>query len=105
MMSYFSISCGPIYDTKYSLTPPLTLEGKSCISQCENSRLQCEQMETLNESICELKKSICESTMDCFGHVSFCMADYSRCDQHYVNCYQTCGGKVDRKEVCVLGCN
>jgi hypothetical protein len=104
-ISFFSTSCGPIYDTKYSLTPPSTSEGKTCISQCDNARLQCEQMERLNETVCELRNSICEGKLDCFGFSHFCLANYSRCDKHYVNCYQTCGGKVESKKVCVMGCN
>ena len=43
------IGCGPIYSTKYNYQAPNNPEGKQCIFQCENYRLQCEQAEDMRE--------------------------------------------------------
>ena len=102
--SCLTVSCGPLYDTKYSLTPPSTIHGQTCVSQCEIAKNQCEQIEELSETICEVRNAICDISLDCFGYPYVCIPNYERCDNHYVNCYETCGGKVEREKVCVMGC-
>jgi len=119
---YFSVGCAPIYRTDYSFTPPTTSEGKKCASQCDLAQLQCKQMADMIYENCELRAEIacdieyrrscrehrkgCDYSRRPFCHkpLPFCSANYSRCETYYRSCYETCGGKVTAKKVCVLGC-
>lgn len=46
------VSCGPVYETRYSFTPPRSAEGRSCAFQCQNGKLQCQQIEEMQEQRC-----------------------------------------------------
>lgn len=108
-------SCSPIYQTRYTLTPPESSEGKACVFQCDNINLQCHQVKDENAEQCEQRSNInynfCQSLNlhrdkddqeSCF-HAN-CAVDYSYCDSQYRNCYQTCGGKVSGTTVCTAFC-
>jgi len=101
---YILVSCGPIYSTEYTFQPPLSPEGKTCILQCENSKLQCRQMEKMREENCLLRSALeCEDQKECSK--SLCSKDDKICEEIYRNCYQVCGGTVNTQKVCILNCN
>jgi hypothetical protein len=111
-------SCGPVYNTEYSYTPPKSLEGRSCINQCEYSKIQCEELENLRERECESRAELeydrCRRDIynskkrepkwsECSR--SSCSTDEERCERLYRSCYQACGGRVDSRTVCVANCD
>lgn len=111
-------ACGPVYDTQYHFTPPPSSEGRSCVFQCDNSRLQCRQLEDYKNEDCQRRAEYdqrrCEDDIyrrkgrepkwyECGS--SSCSPDYDRCEQLYRSCYQSCGGRVDQQTVCVSGCD
>lgn len=109
--------CGPIYDTRYSYSPPHDPQGQSCIFQCENMKMQCEQLEMMKAENCNNRNRIeqdrCRDNIrrqgrepkssECSFYAS-CTTDTERCDAQYRICYQNCGGKVYSEEVCVFNC-
>lgn len=110
-------ACGPIYDTRYSFTPPSTPQGQSCLFHCSQLQDQCEQLEDHRQELCEerarYERERCERDLrrdgkkvkwyDC-GTES-CTSDYDRCAQQYRSCYESCGGKVSAEQVCVMNCD
>jgi len=109
-------SCGPIYQTHYTLSPPEGAEGKSCVFQCDNINTQCKQVKDLELQRCESRADIdfntCEARnvwklekdqKSCFRN-SCGSSDYTNCESQYRNCYQTCGGKVTGTTVCTAFC-
>lgn len=100
---YVLVGCGPIYNTEYTFQPPLSPEGKTCIFQCENSKLQCKQIEDMKEESCLLRSQLeCRDRKDC--PTNLCDTNYTMCKEMYRNCYQACGGNIDTKKVCVFNC-
>ncbi len=103
------IGCGPIYSTKYNYQPPNNLDGKKCIFQCENYRLQCEQTEDMREESCRFRaEQLCydrEGNDRTNCDKPSCYSNYSRCERMYKSCYQACGGVITPHRECVLGCN
>ena len=103
-LCYLSVGCGPIYDTKYSFTLPETPQGKMCVSGCERTKFLCERDENRKQENCERQaKRVCEGRRDCYGSPD-CLVDYSQCESRYRRCYQDCGGTVESRKVCVMGC-
>lgn len=117
LFTCFLNSCGPVYDTQYSYIPPDSSEGRACIFQCENSRSQCQELEQYRSQDCERRSSYdqdrCEEDIryrydrepkwyECGS--SSCTVDEERCESQYRYCYESCGGKVDQKTVCVSNC-
>ena len=113
-----SVGCGPMYETRYSFTPPKSANGRTCIFQCDNSRMQCRNFEEMHKSNCEMRGQLeeqrCENDIryregrepkwyEC--STSSCSADYDRCDEIYRGCYQMCGGEVRSETVCVANCD
>lgn len=111
-------SCGPMYETNYTFTPPESSAGNACIFQCQNSQQQCRQLEEYKKDDCEQRsewqKERCEAEVwrkkgrdpkwyECGGES--CSADYDRCDVSYRACYQSCGGKVQSETRCVANCD
>lgn len=114
----FLAACGPVYNTQYHFTPPESSEGRSCVFQCDNSRLQCRQLEEYRTEDCQRRSEFdqrrCEDDIyrrkgrepkwyECGS--SSCSPDYDRCEQLYRSCYQSCGGRVDQETVCVSNCD
>lgn len=109
--------CGPIYDTRYTFSPPQSSEGKTCTFQCNQIKLQCQQLEDMNNDRCqrdsERERRDCEWEIrmtkgrepkwyECGG--SSCSVDYARCEETYRSCYESCGGKIVAERVCVMNC-
>jgi len=69
-----STSCGP----RYILRPPLSLEGRSCIVQCQQSFNMCKY--SCRDPSCVLCEAFCKV----------------KCKDEYHNCYELCGGSVER---------
>lgn len=114
----FGAGCGPMYDTKYTFSPPRSAEGRSCVFQCEQGKLQCEQIENLEASRCrdyaERESRRCRDDIryrenrdpkwyECSSES--CSADYERCEHMYRACYQSCGGEIKTETTCVANCN
>lgn len=115
-------SCSPVFKTVYSYTPPTNDKGRSCVFQCENSKLQCEQLEDMRNERCQLQADRdydrCESRKrytyksngksecieNCFCYRQSCTVNYENCENRYRACYKICGGKVDSETVCVSNC-
>jgi hypothetical protein len=111
-------SCGPVYDTNYSFSPPRSAEGRSCIFQCEQSKLQCQQIEDLEASRCrdfaQREERRCRDDIrynenrtpkwyECSSES--CSSDYERCETMHRACYQSCGGEVNVNTNCVANCD
>ncbi len=106
-------ACGPIYETRYSFTPPPTPEGRVCLLQCDQIRLQCRQFEDMKKENCEQQNrwerehyERCKNAgrKDCRYPSTYCSTNYDRCEEQYRICFQTCGGRVDATTVCVANC-
>lgn len=112
----FCSGCGPVYDTRYSFIPPTDPVGRSCIFQCENSRMQCNQIEELTKMNCEQRarqeQQACQWRMEMRGEkehwydctAESCSTDTEQCDSMYRSCYESCGGRVEAQTVCVMNC-
>ena len=119
----FLTSCGPVYKTNYTYIPPENEEGKSCIFQCDNTKLQCYQLEDMRYQRCldradrdyyrceanrryvyNYKKKRRECRHNCYCFRSSCSQTREVCDDRYRTCYQTCGGSVTSETVCVSNC-
>jgi hypothetical protein len=111
------IGCGPMFETRYNLTPPKSSSGRACVFQCENGKLQCQQMEQMRQEHCEQesrwevercqrqleRKGKKESWNDCWARS--CTENTERCQEMYINCYRSCGGEVEVTQVCVSNCD
>ncbi len=93
--------------------PPLTPEGKTCVYQCEFSKIQCEELEELKQEVCEEKEELkyerCSLDEDkdkyCSNESWKCSANHTRCETMYRACYQACGGTVESETTCVRNCD
>ncbi|MCB0317712.1 MAG: hypothetical protein KDD56_03080 [Bdellovibrionales bacterium] len=119
---FFFASCGPVYKTDYSFTAPTTQSGKTCVFQCENTKLQCVQLEEMRYERCldraDREYDRCERNKrykykangdvecvsNCYCYRSSCSINEDSCDERYRSCYQACGGKVKATTYCVSNC-
>lgn len=120
-------ACGPIYDTEYTYTPPPGARGQACVSSCEADKSACayscrrETQECQNE-----KERVADREYRRYerwrrdqnlpvekSRYDF-MPSYSCpwesdctnvCEAEYRACYTGCGGRIDARQVCVMGCN
>ena len=116
LLALMLCSCGPLYETRYSFTPPRDYNGRSCVISCETSRLQCKQLQQMQYNTCEqqsrLEQDRCEFNIRLEGREpkwyecssSYCSNDTESCESTYRNCYQLCGGSVIAEDVCVANC-
>ncbi len=115
--------CSPVYKTDYTFVPPKKESGRTCVLQCENTKLLCEQLQETKYNSClqraELNYQSCESRKiyridyksgdtkcveNCYCSRSSCYRDNETCGGQYRSCYQTCGGQVRSKTYCVSNC-
>lgn len=114
MLSLYLLGCGPSY--YYKFTPPRTAEGMSCVRNCFESRAVCRQIEQARQQsakevfeanskaydACKLGRSKKDAEKYCSSHnYSFENGVGDRfssvsCEEDFNQCYQTCGGVVDR---------
>jgi len=107
--------CGPIYETRYNLTPPPGQMGQICANQCDQIRLQCIQNEDQRNQNCETQNRLArleyeqcrdKGYSDCYDSSIWCDAsDHEVCEEQFRMCYRNCGGTVQSYQVCVFGCN
>jgi hypothetical protein len=109
-------SCGPIYETRYTFSPPRSGEGRNCTYQCEHSKQQCREIEEMRAQRCEehsrWETERCQRDLERRGKKEHwyscggdsCSADYDRCESSYRSCYESCGGRVNSEEVCTMNC-
>lgn len=114
----FLAGCGPIYETQYTLTPPPGAEGRACVFQCDNTQLHCRQIKDLERQSCERDEQLAryeyqnclqrrekDSGVKCAERYVYCpSASYESCEAEYRSCFQTCGGVVQSRQVCVFNC-
>ncbi|MDC0358915.1 hypothetical protein OAO01_08870 [Oligoflexia bacterium] len=122
-LSVLLVACSPVYRTDYAYIPPTSAQGKTCIFQCENTKIQCIQLEEMRYERCldradreydrcernkrygYNKKGEWECQDNCYCFRSSCTLNESRCEERYRSCYQTCGGKVEGNTYCVSNCD
>jgi hypothetical protein len=111
-----AVGCGPVYQIKYDYLAPESAEGRGCTQQCENSKFQCEEMvnkEFEQERLslvqayrtCRLSEtSGARSPILCIDQSKTIQPDYSQCLADYKRCFQSCGGRVEERNVCIKNC-
>lgn len=102
-------ACAPRFRTFYTHSPPDDDKGKSCVFQCENTKLQCEMLEDTKEQNCEMREQMdydkCRSNPKNYCYKKSCGNDKERCDSQYDSCFQVCGGKITSETRCVANCD
>ena len=107
LLGLFLLGCGPHY--QYAYTPPVSPEGRVCISQCLNGQQQCWNFNQNAYQQCENNRSWamqnyyqCQDNAPDKKSRNRCMlppACYSpstyQCDENYRACSQACGGRVE----------
>ncbi|MCA8889936.1 MAG: hypothetical protein KDA46_13965 [Parvularculaceae bacterium] len=112
---------------------PATDEGRRCLNQCDTTRLQCEANAAGNYDRCQIdrqnREQACEreaqntrnyclrnnapscdlqysNTLNsCRMYIRDCRVETAQCDQMSNQCFQNCGGRIWREEVCVKNCD
>jgi len=114
----------PVFRTDTSYIAPETTQGASCVASCQTSEQVCKSraedfsraeypacMERAKQTYiqcmqgdykmgCQLSRQNAENA--CSYDLS---PDYGTCTASYNNCYQSCGGKVIKKRICVQNCD
>lgn len=127
-------STEPVYREQFVLTPPASDQARTCIVTCEGNENTCignaqnaadkshcepESIRTYDTCIAGLsapeyansRVMWCESQAqqtfeNCTGAVSNrYQSAVDQCRARYRTCYQTCGGTVSTKQVCVRNCD
>lgn len=117
-------SCGPVYQTTFSYSPPSDLPGNTCLNGCQSNQQQCEWNERSLHQECERRAEMdynfCESgkrysynykkkRTDCVENC-YCSRDtcpepnIPLCTDRYNSCYVGCGGTVVATTQCVSSC-
>lgn len=117
-------SCGPIYHTSYSYTPPGNLRGNECANNCQSVQQDCEQDEKETYRDCqsqaELQYALCQASQvkiynpkngkvecvsNCYCSRNYCAEPtFQICTDRYNTCYLNCGGTVLATTQCVQNC-
>ena len=105
----------PVYQIRYEYLPPGSAEGRQCTQQCETTKNQCQ--EVVNKELekerrnlqqayqqCLLTQSTSRSPIICSDQSQLIRVNYSSCWPDYNHCYQSCGGRVEERNVCVSNC-
>ena len=114
---------GPQYRTFYDFVPPTTAEGRSCVFQCENTKMQCSQLEEMRVANCEDRADYrhgqcmdraqdayqrCQQSGNQYCVQSYCAREScsysSRCENQYNRCFEVCGGEILSETRCVKNC-
>lgn len=116
----FLATCGPVNQTERILTPPTGPEAQQCVTECNTDRGQC--LEKAAERYADCREQQREAYDDfrncrggtaartgavlCLPRATFrCRSRAPRCEAAFEVCYQRCGGKVEKQEVCVANCD
>lgn len=112
-------ACGPVYETRYELTPPPPSEASAaCLAGCEVQRSACLQRMDEQFALCRSQAQLdalsCRSwsrygSYDRWGYpyscvMPICLNDRDSCEAGFQACYRACGGQVTPREVCVERC-
>lgn len=120
-------ACGPIYDTEYTYTPPSSGRGQACVSSCDADQTGCKYECRRRTQDCENEKArIADREFNRYqrwrrdqnlpvdkNRYDF-MPSYSCpwesectnvCEAEFRACFTGCGGRIDARQVCVMGCN
>jgi len=123
----FGTACSPLYDTRYTFTPPASAEGTVCATQCAVTESYCRQSCQLNQNACEQQaradaardfdvyvyeqkrknRPIKKSLRD-FERSYYCPSRTnceSTCAANQRACHQNCGGSISSERVCVAFCD
>lgn len=97
-------ACGPT--VRHVLVPPTSMEGRRCVAQCQNTRQQCEQYNQMAYASCQNNYHLAmhnyRQCVDagggkrCWQPQSCWQQDHGRCEGHYRECFELCGGRIDR---------
>ena len=103
-----------MYKDKYTYTPPPTAQEKICTFQCDKLKLQCVEIEELKAKDCidDAKPDYDECLMetqnkwecDPLEPHTYCNTAIEKCNEEFNQCYQICGGKVEKKTECIANC-
>ena len=113
----------PQYQTFYNYDPPKTSEGRACIFQCENTKMQCEQVDQMRVANCQDRAELnfqrcsdraqadydrCKASGEKYCFTDTCRKEpcngSGQCDNQYQRCYSICGGQVTSETRCVANC-
>lgn len=120
-------ACGPIYDTQYTYHQPDDRRGQACTASCEADQSQCSYQCSRETQDCENeRRQIAERDFRRYeryqrnndlpvekSEYDF-MPSYSCpwesectnvCEAEYRACFTGCGGEIEARQVCVMGCD
>jgi hypothetical protein len=119
-------ACGPVYDTEYTYHPPAGARGQACTASCDADRTGCSYECRRESQDCENeKRMIAEREYNRYANwrrsqnlaVDKSVYDFTPsyscpwesectdvCEANYRACFTSCGGRIDAKQVCVMGC-
>lgn len=111
-------ACAPVYTTQYVYRLPV-IQNSVCISECEagrslcrgkaemhadDQRVQCE-MQTSGEYEHCLNRSINGADPAlCLHQSCYTPVESGACDEGFRDCFKTCGGVVEARQVCSQNC-
>lgn len=93
-----------LYDRQ--LVQPTGADGKECVANCELPKEQCRQRQIAREDECNRYYTPAKADYDlcvrngasnCTAPDTCLGADMDICDQQYDDCFQACGGRVEKK--------
>lgn len=115
----------PVYETRYSFTPPKSQEGRTCAAQCLMHQQTCSSECSSGYQACKdreedvaqreyhryLKEQHRLKKPVKLGIINFRRGDCSskychdECGSFYRECFQLCGGQVSARQVCTAFCD
>ena len=120
-------ACGPIYDTEYTYHAPRDPGGRACVSSCDADQSQCKYQCRRETQDCENeKRRVAEREFNRYARwrrdqnlpVDKNVYDFTPgyscpwesecsdvCESSYRACFTGCGGTIDARQVCVMGCS
>ncbi len=115
--------CQKVYQTHYDYSPPNFSRGQQCIEQCALTRDQCYdncgpdlstcQARVANEARRAYERYVLEQEtlekpiardLNSFNNPLQCAQEACQCDRDYRACYELCGGRIHKTEVCIKNC-
>jgi hypothetical protein len=112
-------ACGPIYKNSYFYQAPATSQGQACIDTCIAKKKNCESACSLKDQDCRMKarqeayfnyknylekqkaQGLPKKSVGDFDYGYFHCGHACDCVSAFNSCYESCGGTVSSKKVCV----
>lgn len=127
LASVFLATCQPVFETRYTLTPPTDATGsRQCLADCaatlqtcrditgkryssclDRSELQysnCRQQASVDYQLCATSNTGITCDRQICQRPSCSTAEVDACEANYRSCFAACGGEVRSEEICVAGC-